>query len=405
MEKSFGLLFYLKKPKGFKSGDVPIYMRVTVNTGVAEVSTKQKCDPSKWNATAGRVEGKTQPAKAVNDYLDVVQRKVHEIRKQLLDNDQPVTAENIKTVLQGKKIEEHVYMLMQIFKRHNEQVAELVNHDFAPATLTRYNTCYKHTLSFLQWKYKVIDIDIAKLDYEFISEYEFWLKSVRKCDHNTSMQYLRNFKKIINRCLRNGWLPKNPFIGFKMTNREVERIALTEAELQTIMNKDFATERLRAVRDIFLFSCFSGLSYADVKKLKRSEIFTGVDGAQWLTSRRQKTDTVARVPLLPPAITIMEQYINHPQCTLEDRVLPVLSNQKMNSYLKEIADVCGIHKVLTFHIARHTFATTVTLSNGVPIETVSKLLGHKNLRTTQHYAKILDRKISEDMKGVREKFI
>jgi site-specific recombinase XerD len=405
MEKSFGLLFYLKKPKGFKSGDVPIYMRVTVNTGVAEVSTKQKCDPSKWNATAGRVEGKTQPAKAVNDYLDVVQRKVHEIRKQLLDNDQPVTAENIKTVLQGKKIEEHVYMLMQIFKRHNEQMAELVNHDFAPATLTRYNTCYKHTLSFLQWKYKVIDIDIAKLDYEFISEYEFWLKSVRKCDHNTSMQYLRNFKKIINRCLRNGWLPKNPFIGFKMTNREVERIALTEAELQTIMNKDFATERLRAVRDIFLFSCFSGLSYADVKKLKRSEIFTGVDGAQWLTSRRQKTDTVARVPLLPPAITIMEQYINHPQCTLEDRVLPVLSNQKMNSYLKEIADVCGIHKVLTFHIARHTFATTVTLSNGVPIETVSKLLGHKNLRTTQHYAKILDRKISEDMKGVREKFI
>lgn len=185
----------------------------------------------------------------------------------------------------------------------------------------------------------------------------------------------------------------------------MERTALTEYELIAIANKKFAVERLAIVRDIFLFSCFSGLAYADVKKLKRIEIFIGVDGKQWITSRRQKTDTTAKIPLLPPALAIIERYRNHIQCRFDDKVLPVLSNQKMNAYLKEIADVCGIAKTLTFHIARHTFATTVTLSNGVPIETVSKMLGHRNLKTTQHYARILDKKISDDMNNLQSKFL
>lgn len=190
-----------------------------------------------------------------------------------------------------------------------------------------------------------------------------------------------------------------------MAKREVEGTALTEYELIAIANKQFAVERLAIVRDIFLFSCFSGLAYADVQKLKRTEIFIGVDGNQWITSRRQKTDTTAKIPLLPPALAIMERYHNHIQCRFDDKVLPVLSNQKMNAYLKEIADVCGITKTLTFHIARHTFATTITLSNGVPIETVSKMLGHRNLKTTQHYARILDKKVSEDMNSLQGKFL
>ncbi len=255
----------------------------------------------------------------------------------------------------------------------------------------------------MEWKYKVSDIDINKLDYEFITEYEFWLKSVRNCDHNTSMKYLSNFRKIVNRCLLKGWLHRNPFLGFKMTKREVERVVLTESELQALSTKQFTVERLNLVRDIFLFSCYTGLAYADVQKLKRSEIIIGVDGEKWVVSRRQKTDITAKIPLLPPALKIINYYTNHPQCLLQDRILPILSNQKMNAYLKEIADLCEIPKNLTFHIARHTFATTVTLSNGVPIETVSKMLGHRNLKTTQHYAKILDVKISEDMKRLKEK--
>ncbi len=189
-----------------------------------------------------------------------------------------------------------------------------------------------------------------------------------------------------------------------MTKREVERTALTEHGLTNMANKQFGIERLTIVRDIFLFSCFSGLAYADVKKLKRKEIIIGVNSKKWITSRRQKTDITAKIPLLPVALSIMERYNNHVQCKLDDHVLPVLSNQKMNAYLKEIADLCGITKTLTYHIARHTFATTVTLSNGVPLETVSKMLGHRNLKTTQHYVRILDKKIRDDMKGIHDKY-
>ncbi|TAJ47749.1 MAG: site-specific integrase [Chitinophagaceae bacterium] len=404
MEKSFGLLFYLKKPKNFKEGQRPVYLRVTVNGISSEISTKRKCDYSDWNSTAGRMDGKTEFAKSLNSYLDVLQRKVYEARKNLAENDHPVTAENIKYLLLGKEICVAKIMLMDVFKHHNEQMAALVGSEYAPGTLERYTTSYKHTQSFLEWKYKVSDMDIAKLNYEFISEYEFWLKSVRKCDHNTTMKYLSNFRKIVKRCLLNGWLPRDPFIGFKMTKREVERTALTELELQAMASKTFTIERLSLVRDIFLFSCYTGLAYSDVKKLRRSEIIIGIDGEKWIVSKRQKTDVTARIPILPTALAILDKYHNHTACIIEGRILPVLSNQKMNSYLKEIADSCGITKNLTYHIARHTFATTVTLSNGVPIETVSKMLGHRNLKTTQHYAKTLDTKISMDMRLLRNKF-
>ena len=185
---------------------------------------------------------------------------------------------------------------------------------------------------------------------------------------------------------------------------EVERAFLSQDEIETMFNKEFATERLNQVKDIFLFSCFTGLAYADVKKLKQNNVGLGVDGERWIFINRTKTDTRSNIPLLPVSSAILEKYRNHPQAVNQERLLPILSNQKMNSYLKEIADLCGIHKELTFHIARHTFATTVTLTNGVPIESVSKMLGHKNLHTTQHYAKILDLKVSNDMKALKDMF-
>lgn len=405
MEKSFGLQFYLRKSKFDKEDERAVYLRITVNGETAEVSTKRRCDPLKWNAGAGRLDGKSDYAKLINADLEVLQRKVYEKRKFLIDNDKEVNAANIKVLMQGGQLHENKYMLMEIFSHHNKQVAELAGRDYARATVTRYETSYKHTLAFLEKRYKISDIDINELDYEFITEYEFWLKSTRKCDHNTTIKYLSNFRKIVNRCIRNGWLLRDPFFGFKMTKREVDRTALTETELQAIGSKSFASERLANVRDIFLFSCYSGLAYADVKKLKRSEIIIGVDGEKWLISKRQKTDIAARIPLLPAALTLIERYENHEQCRHGGLVLPVLSNQKMNAYLKEIADLCGINKKLTYHIARHTFATTITLSNGVPIETVSKMLGHRNLKTTQQYARILDNKISQDMSRLRQKFL
>jgi site-specific recombinase XerD len=403
METSFGLLFYLKKSNNFREAEVYIYMRITVDGQSAEISTKRKCKPENWNVAAGRLKGKTDVVKSCNAYLDTLQQKVFEAKRKLIETDKELNAENIKNLLLGKDNGKK-YMLLEVFQYHNDQMAALVGQEYAPGTLERYKTSYKHTQSFLEWKYKLKDIDITKLNFEFISDYEFWLKSVRKCDHNTTMKYLSNFKKIVIRCIKNGWLQKDPFIGFSMAKREVERSALTEYELELLQAKKFPIRRLELVKNIFLFSCYTGLAYADVQKLKRSEIVIGIDGEKWVFTKRQKTDSVSRIPLLPVALTILQLYQDDPQCKLCDKVLPVLSNQKMNSYLKEIADACGISKNLTYHIARHTFATTVTLSNGVPIETVSKMLGHRNIKTTHHYAKILDRKISEDMKSMRQKY-
>ena len=294
-------------------------------------------------------------------------------------------------------------MILDVFRHHNEKLEKLVGKDFADGTLNKYEISFNHTQRFIQWKYNVDDIDITMLDYEFISEYEFWLKTVRNCSHNTTMKYLANFKKIVLICVKNGWLQKDPFFSYKFRKKDVVREYLSENELKTMQEKPFASERLERVRDIFLFCCYTGLAYADVKKLERSEIQIGVDGKKWIFTFRQKTDTPSRIPILPVSLALIEKYSSHPECLNKNILLPVLSNQKMNSYLKEIADVCGICKELTFHIARHTFATTITLNNGVPIETVSKMLGHTNLKTTQHYAKLLDTRISEDMKALSVK--
>jgi integrase len=402
MEKSFGCVFYLKKKGNDSSKEIDIYLRITVDTVSAELSTKRKCFKANWNVKVGRAEGKTDYARSINSYLDTLQQKVFEAKRRLIELDIEVTPSGIKDVMLGKSVKKKHYMLMELFREHNEQMRALIGVDYAASTLERYETSYKHTLQFIESKYKISDIDIDKLDYDFISNYEFWLKTARKCDHNSTMKYLANFKKIVIRCIKSGKLLRDPFLGFSLARKEVERYALTEHQLKRIAAENFWMERLSLVRDIFLFCCFTGLAYADIKKLKQSEVLNGVDGSLWIIAKRQKTNVTSRIPLLPPAIEIMERYKDQPQCKVKGMVLPVLSNQKLNSYLKEIADRCEIPMRLTFHIARHTFATTVTLSNGIPIETVSKMLGHRNLKTTQHYAKILDKKISDDMKKLKD---
>ena len=401
MQSNLNFLFYLKKPKGYVSGPVPIYLRLTVNGQRAEMSISRECHPERWNSDAGLARGTTEEVKALNAYISILQGKIHQYHNQLLATGEPITAETLKNKVAGKS--ERARSLVKIFEDHNKKIEALLNDEFAPGTLERYKTSLKHTVDFLKWKYNVTDFDIKKIDHAFITEYEFYLRSVRKCNNNTAVKYIKNFGKIIRICIANGWLDKSPFVNYKSKVKEVERAFLVEEEIQVLASKEFATDRLNQVKDIFLFSCFTGLAYIDVKKLTKNNITIGIDGEKWIYTNRQKTDTRSNIPLLPMAEEVIAKYKEHPQCLNEGKLLPVLSNQKMNSYLKEMADVCGINKELTFHIARHTFATTVTLTNGVPIESVSKMLGHKNLRTTQHYAKILDRKVSDDMKVLRKK--
>jgi len=402
MNAKLSILFYAKRAKTTTDGLVPIYIRVTVDGERIELSTKRFTSPDKWSVEGNRMKGTSAEAKAINTYLDTLKAKVYEYQQQLIREDEEVNAENMRNKILG--IEKRKHMLVAIFKQHNDEVKALIGKDYAPATHIRYETSLKHTVDYLQWKYKISDIDIRKIDHEFITGYEFYLKSVCKCCQNTTSKYIKNFGKIIRICLANGWIERNPFINFKSKIIEVERVFLSLEEIEIMLNKEFSMERLNQVKDIFLFSCFTGLAYADVRKLSTRNIGIGIDGERWIFINRTKTDTRSNIPILPIASAILEKYRDHLQVAIQGKLLPVLSNQKMNAYLKEIADLCGINKELTFHIARHTFATTVTLSNGVPIESVSKMLGHKNLKTTQHYAKILDLKVSNDMRILKAKF-
>ncbi len=402
MKKSFNQIFFIRKSKSSSSNQATIYLRITVDGVRTEISTQRNCEADKWNSTTSRVNGKTEDVKSVNSYLEALQFRIYEIHKDLTANAQEITGESIKIQFLG--ITEKPRMLVEIYEHHNQQFAELVGKEFSEGTLKKYKTCKASIIDFLKWKYQVSDFDIKNLGFEFVNDYEFYLKTVKNCSHNTVMGYIKKLKKIVRECVAKDWLVKDPFMAYKMTIRETHRTVLSEEELNLIASKEFVTQRMEQVRDIFLFSCFTGLAYSDVEKLSPADIVRGIDGDKWIHTHRTKTDTASRIPILPMALAIIEKYANHPKANNSNKVLPVLSNQRMNSYLKELADVCGFSKELTFHCARHTFATTVTLTNGVPIETVGKMLGHKNLRTTQIYAKVLDRKVSDDMKMLKAKF-
>jgi site-specific recombinase XerD len=402
MKAKITLHFYAKSTKANGTGLIPIYVRLTVDGKRFEYSTKKFIEPSKWSNELSKMKGNSEEARSINSLLDFTKNRINEIQFELLKDGISPNIEEFKNKLLGIKEREH--HLIPIFKEHNRKIKELLGIEYALGTLERYETSLKHTKDFLSWKYNLTDINIEKIDHSFITEYEFYLRSERKCANNTAVKYIKNFHKIINQCLANGWLIKDPFVNYKSKVKEVVREYLSEIEIEQLINKEFKSERLELVRDIFVFSCFTGLAYVDVKQLTLDNISIGIDGDKWIFKNRQKTDTTSKIPLLPTAQEIINKYSEHPVCKNEKKLLPILSNQKMNAYLKEIADVCEINKDLTFHIARHTFATTVTLSNGVPIETVSKMLGHTNLKTTQHYAKILDKKISEDMMILKSKF-
>ena len=402
MKEKITLHFYAKSTKANSGGLLPIYVRLTVDGKRLEYSTKKFIEASKWSPELGKMKGNSEEARSLNSILDFTRNRINEIQFELMKESKSITIFEFKNKLLGNKERER--LLIPIFEEHNRKLKELIGLEYAAGTYERYVTSLKHTKDFLFWKYNQKDIAIDKIDHAFITEYEFYLRSERKCANNTAVKYIKNFHKIVNQCLANGWLDKDPFANYKSKVKEVIREYLDENEIEEIINKDLHIERLELVRDIFIFSCFTGLAYIDVKQLTKDNISTGIDGEKWIFKNRQKTDTTSKIPLLPTALQIVKKYENYPLCVNQNRVLPILSNQRMNSYLKEIATICKIKKDLTFHIARHTFATTITLTNGVPIESVSKMLGHTSIKTTQHYAKILDKKISDVMMVLRARF-
>lgn len=403
MNSTFGVLFYLKVQKVSAQGKMPICARVTVNGKRTEISVKRSVTASEWDAKKGMPRGSRKEIAELSMFLSQFKAKIISIYQQMLLSDDVIDGPAIRDKMMGTG--KLAPTLLALIEHHNEQQEPKL----ASGTMKNYHTTQRYIKKFLMEKYYRTDIILSELNYRFILDFESYLFNHVPKDHqkplnnNGIMKHIERLRKMINMAVMLDWLPKDPFASFKKHFDKVERQCLTGKELTGLVNKQFSIERLRHVRDMFLFSCYTGLAYIDLAELTPSNIITGIDGGLWISTSRAKTDTVVRVPLLPQATALVEKYREDPRAQNNGTVFPVISNQRMNGYLKEIADICGITKTLTFHIARHTFATTVTLSNGVPIESVSKMLGHTSIRTTQIYAKVVEQKLSEDMRNLEQR--
>ena len=393
---SFGIYFNLRTEKE-KDGTAPVYASITVNGQKVLLATKHRINIKCWDKNKGFGKSSTAEGREVNEYLDRIKQSIRECYQDLQIQRKVITAELIKTAFLRNGDNEHT--LAEIAAYHNEMSIGVL----AQGTMKNYYTTQKYMAEFIVKQYKRKEYFLSELNYKFIQDFEIFLRKHQPLDHqkpltnNGIMKHLERFRKMINLAFRLEWISRDPFEKFKLKYNRVEKDFLTTRELTALEDKQLSLPRLSVVRDIFVFCCYTGLAFVDVMNLKPVNICTGLDGGLWIKTSRQKTTIAVNVPLLSQAQQLMEKYKNNIRANIKGTIFPQLSNQKMNSYLKELAEICDIYKVLTFHIARHTFATTVTLLNGVPIETVSKLLGHTTMRSTQIYAKVIEQKVSEDM--------
>lgn len=397
---TFSLLFYIKRTKLLKNGNAPIYLKITVNGKSAELSVQRDVPCKLWDTKRNQAKGSSNEARELNDYITSIRGQIFMHQKELQEKGQLITAKSLRNAFLG--LGEKQWTLIDLFHEHNEHMGRLLGKEYSPLTLQRFEAALKHIKSFCKDQYNKNDLLLSEINNKFITAFEFYLKTIAGCQHNSAMKHIKALKKIVRIALANDYIRKDPFSNYKITTKQFDRDQLTEAEIKKLASKEISIERVSAVRDLFLFQCYTGLAYKDLANLKQEDLQIGIDGNKWIYIKRGKTGTPCNIPLLSVAEKILNKYANN-ICRKQGFLLPVPSNQKMNAYLKEVADICGIDKTLHTHLARHTYATTVTLSNGIPIETVSKLLGHSKLQTTQIYARVLDTKVSEDIEKLRQK--
>ena len=402
-QTTFSILFWIYTKRIDANGQTSIYVRVSLNGKKLNISLKQKVRVYQWDSEKQRVQGSNAYSKRTNNLLDGIRAELFQIYRELQRGSKIVTAELVKSHFLGENKDQ--YSLLDIFQFHNDTLANKL----APKTLCHYRNNQKYALAYLKERHNKKDVYLNELDYSFILGFESFLRSYRP-DHyrkgianNAVMKHIQRFRKQIRLAVDLEWLERDPFKKFKPRMEKRVREFLTEKELSRICRLKTPIERLSMVKDLFIFSCYTGISYSDIVTLTTDNLIIGPDGKKWISAKRHKNGTPFKVPLLEPSLQLINKYHGHQRSKISGTLLPKISNQKLNSYLKEIADLSNVSKNLTFHMARHTFATTVTLSNGVPIETVSKLLGHTKLATTQIYARVLDKKLSDDMNVLRMK--
>ena len=394
-------LHFMPKLNQEKNGIAPLYVRITVNKKRIYLSLKRKVEVTKWDQSQSKLKGYSAEVRQLNDYINQTNHKLLEVHKQLIDEQKIISASAIKARYLG--VDDTFKKLSDLLDYHKVHMKTVLK----AGTLKNYTTTDKYVRQFLKVKMNVEDIYLKQINYRFITDFEYFLRTYKSKSHrptpsnNGVMKHLERLKKLMNLAQKLEWVQKDPFAKFSLKFDRVERDYLSEEELTCLINFESDRITLNQTRDVFIFACYTGLSWIDVKNLNQEHIVKGIDSGNWIYTSREKTDTPVKIPILPVAQNLINLYSEKMKGT--DLILPVYSNQKTNKYLKVIAAKLKIKKRLTFHVARHTFATTVTLSNGVPIETVSKLLGHTKLSTTQIYARVIERKVSDDMKDLRKK--
>jgi site-specific recombinase XerD len=393
--------FYVKESKKDLNGEAPIYLRITINRERAEISTNRRINPANWDRASERVSGRSESARIINSTLNNILSNVEKQYSGLNAQDKWISVNQLISELKGKGTNQMT--LVHAYEFHLKNLEKLSGIDYAVTTVKKYGYTLNSLKRFLKSEYGITDIKLCDLNHNFIERYHAYLRTSENLMHNSAAKCVKHIYRIISISITNKWILQNPFKDFSCNYVSLNRSYLTEDEIESIYGKDITINRLSKVRDLFIFQIYTGLSYIDMAGLTDDNIEIGIDGKRWIVINRKKTGVRSSIPILPRAQEILEKYSRDPQCLSENRLLPVCTNQRMNGYLKEIADLCDIKKKLTTHLARHTFATTITLSHGVPIETVSKMLGHSDLKTTQIYSKVVDRKIADDMKSLLER--
>lgn len=404
VNQDLSILFWLWKQKADATGKAPLYARLTIDGSRTQFSLGHKVLPAQFNKHSGMVKGSSEEAKTINNYLTLVKGKLQQHYNILITQHEVVTPEMVRNALIGKNDGQKT--LVEVFTYHNQQFEQKVKAgNRANASLCKFKTTLDHLKSFLKKEFGLTDIPLTNIKHSFAEDFEHYLTITEKLQNNSAMKHIRNTKKVLLLAVQKDWLNKNPIAGFRCSYHNPERARLMQDELNKLISKELPSKRLEEVRDCYIAMCFTGYAYKDAAALVPENIQYMIDGQKWFIKNRIKTECKENVPILPIVEELIEKYKHHPYCVKYNKVFPIHSNQKFNDYLKEVATICGINKVLTTHTARHTFATTVTLSNGVPIETVSALLGHSSIRTTQIYAKVVAQKVSNDMNDLKQKLL
>ncbi|WP_409028927.1 site-specific integrase [Gracilimonas sediminicola] len=401
MFKNLNITYTIRTNKARSNGEAPIYLRLNVDGKTKELSSGEKVLPEKWESNTSRVKGRSAKARLINAKLETLKFEAKTAYQELLEEGTEITSQAVKDRMTGKDKEQQLKPLLEVFQLHNTKMEKRIGNSYSEATHQKYKTCKMHLESFLEGRGEM-DFPITKVDLNFLEDFaEYLMTKEKPCSNNTTKKYLTNVQKVINFARRNDWLDKDPFQKFEMSYEKTDTVFLTHEEVKRIYHKEFEIERLERVRDVFIFACYTGFAFSDTRKLKKSDVQTDMEGGKFLQKPRTKTHESALVPLLPIPLAIIEKYEDDPQ-TRSGNLLPVISNQNYNAYLKEVATLCGIQKHLTTHVARHTCGTLL-LNAGLSMESVRRILGHADLRMTLHYAKLSQTSINGEMAKLSEK--